>query len=197
VDASDHVTAASTDLEPRPDQSRPHGWLWKLHRRFSRQGAGMHSDAAAAVYGLVVASAVLAVDSGNSVPTWQTTESVIGALLIYWLAETYAHVVTSQDRDTNRAWLGMAARHLREELPLVTTPLWLLAVLGIARLAGASRNAAVTWALVASVALLGWAGGHGAYRAGRRGVAVVVSAALGAAFGAAAILLKAIVHSPH
>lgn len=197
MDASDHGTAARPDLEPQPDQSRPHGWLWRLRRRLAWQGVGIRPNAAAAVYGLVVASAVLAVDSGNSVPSWQTVEAVIGALLIYWLAETYAHVVTSQDRHTSHAWLGLAARHLREELPLVTTPLWLVAVLGIARLAGASRNAAVTWALVASVALLGWAGGRGAYRAGRTGVGIAVSAALGAAFGVAAILLKAIVHSTH
>lgn len=173
------------------------GWRSTLHRWRPHRWLRLRTDTAAAVYGLVVASAVIAVDSGKSVPTWQTVDSMIGALLIYWLAETYAHVITSPDRVSNRAWLRIALRHLTEESPLVLTPLWLVAVLGIARLAGASRNAAVTWSLVAAVGLLAWAGGRGAHRAGRSGIWIVVAGALGGAFGAAAILLKTIVHSAH
>jgi hypothetical protein len=167
-------------------------------RRFRFVRPQTRRNPAAAVYGIVIACAVLAVNSGQNVPTTQTVVSVVGALLIYWFAEAYAVLITSHPETTGaRSWLAKVRHHLFEESPFVTAPLWLIVVEIVARALGASRDGAVYWAMTAGVVLLGVAGGHGAYRSGRRGVWIFVAAFSGVLFGLAAILLKKIVHSTH
>jgi hypothetical protein len=153
---------------------------------------------AAAVYGIVVACAVLAVDSGAAIPTLQTTEAVLGSLLIYWGAETYAHMITTDPRGHGvRVWWVAIREHLAEHSPFMTAPFSLVGVMLLARALGASSNAAVNWALAAGVALLATAGYYGAYRTGRRGTRLVLPTVLGAGFGVVAILLKVVIHSSH
>ena len=167
------------------------------HRHWATMGSRQYNPAAA-VYGVVICSAVLAVDAGLGAPTFSTVESILGALLIYWLAEAYAHLVTSPpEHGGAKAWLFDARTTLGHQSSLVLTPLWLVAVVLLARLAGASPSAADTWALVAGIVLLGAAGARGAIRAGRHGAAVVAVALLGASFGIAAIGLKSLIHSVH
>jgi hypothetical protein len=167
------------------------------HRHWATMG-GKEYNPAAAVYGIVICSAVLAVDAGLGAPTFSTVESILGALLIYWFAEAYAHLITSPpDQGGAKAWLKDARTTLGHQSPLVLTPLWLVAVVLVARLAGASSSTADTWALFVGVVLLGAAGARGAIRAGRHGAAVVAVALLGASFGLAAIGLKSLIHSVH
>lgn len=166
-------------------------------RHWSTLG-GKHYSPAAAVYGIVIGSAVLAVDAGLGAPTLSTVESMLGALLIYWLAEAYAHLVTAPPTNGGaKAWVLDARQTLANQSSLVLAPMWLVAVVLLARLAGASSSAADTWALLVGVVLLGAAGARGAARAGRHGVAVLATALLGASFGVAAILLKTLIHSVH
>jgi hypothetical protein len=123
---------------------------------------------------------------------------MLGALLIYWLAEAYAHLVTKPpEHGGAKAWLLDARQTLRNESSIVLAPLWLVGVVLLARLAGASSAAADTWGLVAGIVLLGAAGARGAARTGRHGMAVLGTALLGASFGVAAILLKSLIHSVH
>jgi hypothetical protein len=157
-----------------------------------------HENPAAAVYGIVIGCAVVAVDAGLGVPTISTVESVAGALIIYWLAEAYAHLVTAPpEHGGATTWLLDARQTLAREAPLVLTPILLVGVLLLARLAGASTTAADTWALIAGIVLLGVAGARGAVRAGQHGRSVVVTSLLGASFGVIAILLKIVIHSAH
>lgn len=157
-----------------------------------------HDNPAAAVYGIVICSAVLAIDAGLGVRTISTVESVAGALIIYWLAEAYAHLVTAPPAQGGaRAWALDARRTLADQAALVLAPLVLIAVLLLTRFAGASPSAADIWALISGIALLGAAGARGAIRAGRTGTSVVAAALLGASFGVAAILLKIVIHSAH
>jgi hypothetical protein len=166
-------------------------------RHWTALGSKRYSPAAA-VYGIVVCSAVLAVDAGLGVPTISTVESVAGALLIYWLAEAYAHLVTAPPAHGGaKAWLLDARHTLGMQASLILTPVWLLGVMLLARALGASPSAADTWALLVGIVLLGFAGARGAVRAGRHGAAVWATALLGAAFGVAAILLKVLIHSVH
>jgi hypothetical protein len=157
-----------------------------------------YENPSAAVYGIVITSAVVAVDAGLNVPTIATVESVAGALIIYWLAEAYAHLVAAPPNSGGvSAWLLDARQTLARESPLVLTPLFLVGVLLLTRLAGASPSAADTWALVAGIVLLGIAGARGAIRAGQHGTSVLATSLLGASFGVAAILLKIIIHTAH
>src|SRR5690348_4489910 len=167
------------------------------HRHWATMGSRQYNPAAA-VYGVVICSAVLAVDAGLGAPTVSTIESILGALLIYWLAEAYAHLVTSPPaRGGAKAWLLDARQTLGKQASLVLTPLWLVGVVLLARAAGASSSRADTWALIFGVVLLGFAGARGAVHAGQRGVSVWATALLGASFGVAAILLKMLIHSVH
>jgi hypothetical protein len=157
-----------------------------------------YDNPSAAVYGIVITSAVLAVDAGLNVPTVSTVESVAGALIIYWLAEAYAHLVAAPpDHGGAKAWLIDARQTLASQAALVLTPIVLIGVLLLARLAGASPSAADTWALLIGIVLLGIAGARGARRAGQHGKSVMATALLGASFGVLAILLKIIIHTAH
>jgi hypothetical protein len=157
-----------------------------------------YDNPSAAVYGIVITSAVIAVDAGLSVPTVSTIESVAGALIIYWLAEAYAHLVTAPpEHGGTKAWMIDARQTLAQQVALVLTPIVLIGVLLLARLAGASPSEADTWALIVGIFLLGFAGARGALRAGQHGKSVVATALLGASFGVVAILLKIVIHTAH
>jgi hypothetical protein len=167
------------------------------HRHWATMG-GRQYNPAAAVYGIVICSAVLAVDAGLGAPTFSTVESILGALLIYWLAEAYAHLITAPpEHGGAKAWLLDARQTLGHQSPLLLAPLWLVGVVLLTRVLGASPTQADTWALIVGIVLLGYAGARGAVRAGRHGVSVVATALIGASFGVASILLKMLIHSVH
>src|SRR6516165_5574682 len=107
---------SSTDVvQPLPNIKERGSHRRRLWRPFHVQ-----YDTASGVYGIVVGAAVLAVDAGLNVPTRETVESVVGVLLIYWLAEAYADLLTESTRESGlRVWFGHAGRHLIEDLPFI------------------------------------------------------------------------------
>src|SRR4051812_19498391 len=120
---SDRMSMVEPEADVRRRRRRLATWF---HR---------HENPAAAVYGIVISSAVIAVDAGLGVPTISTVESVAGALIIYWLAEAYAHLVTAPpEHGGATAWLLDARSTLADEAPLVVTPLLLIGVLLLTRL---------------------------------------------------------------
>ena len=145
-----------------------------------------------AIYGVIVATAVMAAAHGEGV--WRLAVAVLVTLLIYWAAERYAHLMAK------RIILGrpLAGAQLRAELShgweLVTASFLPLAVLIGAHLLGAQLTGSVLAALVCSTGLLvvcGWrVGGEAALGPGRR----LVSAAVAGAFGIGMILLKTLLH---
>lgn len=147
---------------------------------------------AAAIYGVIVSAAVMAVAHAPSAVA--TAVAVLVTLTIYWAAERYARIVAERIHEGHRPrWPA-----LREQLTcgweMITASLLPLGVLLVARLLGADLRTATIWALVSSTVLLCEAG----WRIGRNGrlstLERVASSAVAGVFGVGLILLKAFLH---
>jgi hypothetical protein len=145
-----------------------------------------------AIYGLIVASAVLAVAPRDTVA--RLAWSVLVTLLTYWAAERYAAVLALRiitKRSLTRAELRVELSHGWE---LVTASFVPILVLVVAYAMGAGISGAVVTALASSTALLCFIGWRVAGEA-RMGVRQrLLTAAMAGAFGVLMILLKAQLH---
>jgi hypothetical protein len=137
---------------------------------------------AAGIYGAIITTSILT-SVADKLPTLGLALSVLITLVVYWLAEQYAEVLGQQ---TERGQLPSMAhiRHaLRESWPIVSASFAPLAVLILARLAGASRADAAWAGIGASILLLtyhGWSAGRAAdLRGGRLAATTVTAAVLG------------------
>ena len=144
------------------------------------------------IYGLIVGSAVMAAAQGDAVG--RLAIAVLVTLLIYWLAERYAHVMARRiilGRRLTRPELRMELSHGWE---LVTASYLPLIVLVSTHLLGAGLTGSVLSALVCSTALLclsGWrVGGEAQLELSRR----LLSACFAGAFGVVMIVLKSLLH---
>ncbi|GAA4212800.1 hypothetical protein [Actinocatenispora rupis] len=144
------------------------------------------------VYGVIVSSAVMATSHGASVITVIVT--VLVTLVVYWAAERYARLVAERIHTGRRLGWPDIRRELTARWEIVTASAIPLAVLAVLGLLGVYVTVAVLAALGVSTLLLcvaGWEIGRGGRlsRLERLG-----SAAVTGAFGAAMILLKALLH---
>jgi hypothetical protein len=147
---------------------------------------------AAAIYGIIVSSAVMASAHGDS--ALKLAVAVLATLLIYWAAERFAHVMGEQIVHARELTAGRLRSHLGSGWELVSASFLPLGVLLAAGLLGADVDDAVLAALLCATALLfaaGWkVGGEADLSRSSR----LVSALLSGAFGAAMILLKSLLH---
>ena len=142
---------------------------------------------AAGIYGLVVAASVLAAGSGDKFRN--VVALLVITLLVYWLAEQYAHIL-GHSLAGHRPARGSVLQGLREGWPMVQASYLPVGVIVLSWLLGTSVNTAVNLALTACVIVLfvlGWLGGH---RRGLRLRGKVISAAIAGALGLAMVLLK-------
>ncbi len=154
----------------------------------------MPANLEAAIYGDITVGSVLAVESTRQQTLLGTLAGVIIALLLYWLAHSYAE---------------SAAQRLREGEPLSMTGLWqtmthevaillgaafpLLALL-LAEAAGASlsqANTAAVWTSASAVVLIE---GVAAARSHRSGADRVLQIAFGALLGVGIVALRLLLH---
>ncbi len=163
-------------------------------RGFSRLGLGGSSaeSTAAGIYGVIVASAVMAASHASTAVA--ATLAVLVTLVVYWGAERYARIVAERIHAGHRP----DGRDLRHQLTtgweMVTASFLPLAVLDVSRLLGASLGAALLAGLSCSTLILGIAG----WEVGRDGKLTtrerLASAAVAAAFGGVMIVLKMLLH---
>ena len=148
-----------------------------------------------AIYGLVLATSVLAVsreyDSSNAGLVGVT---VLVTGVVFWLAHVYARVLAtsmSHHRMLSRSEVREALRH---DWPLVevTVPLVLILALGVVDVV--PDDASILAAMLAALVELAAAGAYAARMRGARVGGAVVSAAIVVALGGAVILLKVLVH---
>ena len=144
------------------------------------------------IYGLIVGSGVMAAAQGDAVV--RLAVAVLVTLLIYWVAERYAHVMA------RRIVLGrgLTRSELRRELShgweLVTASYLPLIVLVGTHLLGAGLTGSVLSALVCSTVLLclsGWRVGRAAQLALSQRL---LSTSIAGAFGVVMIALKTLLH---
>jgi hypothetical protein len=166
-----------------------------LEREASPQARRMLAEetrTANGIYGIIVGSAVLVSVHGSTVP--QLAVAVLGTLVIYWVAERYAHVMARRIVHPEALGWPELRRELHHGWELVTASFLPLGVLVGTRALGAEVSTAVVAALVCATVLLSAAGWQVGREAGLSRWARLGSAACGGAFGAAMILLKTLLH---
>ena len=168
---------------------RPRGWASGAMPSVGRD----EESTAAAIYGVIVGSAVMSASHAERVVA--VAVAVLVTLVIYWTAERYARVVAARIHDGHRPSWAQVRHELTHGWELVTAsaiPLIVLVVAG--GVIGTSVYRAVLAALVASTVLLGLAGWEigrdGRLTTGER----LVSACVAALFGVGMVLLKALLH---
>jgi hypothetical protein len=144
------------------------------------------------IYGLIVGSAVMAAAHGDAVG--RLAVAVLITLLIYWVAERYAHVMARRIVLRRRLTRSELRGELSQGWELVTASYLPLIVLVSTHLLGADLTGSVLSALVCSTALLclsGWRVG----REARLGLSQrLLSTSIAGAFGLVMIALKSLLH---
>ncbi|WP_214368689.1 hypothetical protein [Pseudonocardia sp. H11422] len=145
------------------------------------------------LYGLIVASAVMAVasETGSFV---QIVVSVLVTGVVFWLAEVYARVLFEQVRSRSLSTRARIRAAFAGSAGLVWAAVVPLLGLLAAGLLGADPSTAANVGLSVATALLFWLGWVAAGRAGRPRLRRLGSATVTAALGAVMIVLKALLH---
>ncbi len=175
-----------SELRPEEDDGpTPHGPESVLHAAERRM--------ASEIYGLIVASSVLAV--GYSTDGIRgVAGSVLSTLIVYWLAESYAHIMAMRHIRGRRINWRHARHELRTGWPLVSASFIPLLAVIVAGSVGASVSNAQTVGLIAATVLLFISGWISSRNSDLHGIKRLLIALLAAAFGGALIILKAALH---
>ena len=160
----------------------------------SPQGTSRWWDAGrapAGIYGTIVSASVLAAAHEDTV--LEIALGVLFTLLVYWLAERWSELIGSHLRGEPFDW-AHARRVFVRGWPMVQASFGPVIVLVIARLLGASVEAAVNFALWTTIIVLIGLGTLAGRRAGLPPIGVVGSAVFNGFLGVALILLKSLLH---
>lgn len=166
---------------------------WRSWTKAARPSAGPDEEGtAAAIYGVIVSSAVMATAQGMRAVAVDLT--VLVTLVIYWSAERYSRLIAERIHDGRRPTWREVRGQLTRGWELVTASVLPLIVLTLTNAAGADLSTAILAALGCSTVVLciaGWEiGRNGQLTTGER----IVSAAVAGLFGVAMIALKAFPH---
>jgi hypothetical protein len=144
------------------------------HRAGRRRAAG--------IYGAIITASIMAA-AGDSLRTLALALSVLVTLVVYWLAEQYAELLGEQAAHGHVPTWRQVREALGTSWPIVSASFAPLAVLVVARLAGASASDAANVGVGAAIALLtfhGWRAGRAAeLRGWRLGATTAIAAVLG------------------
>jgi hypothetical protein len=157
-----------------------------------------HGNPGATIYGTLVAAALLATEAAGSETVPAMVITILGTLIVYWLAHVYADVIArqalSEGEDPHRLTIRIVGEALIQELGVMIGGALLVVVLVVVSLAGAGRSVAVDAAQLCSIAQLVVWGVFAARRAHLRPVWVVLYALVSAALGVLIGLLKVALH---
>jgi hypothetical protein len=148
---------------------------------------------AAAVYGIIIAGSVMAAGAGHTT-VLQTTAAVVVTVVVYWLAESYAHLLATRIVGESPARLAHLEHRLRSSWRLVTASFLPVGALLVAALFGAGPRDAVTVALLFTTAILAFLGWTAGRRTRQRGLALAASTAASGLIGLVLIVLKLSLH---
>jgi hypothetical protein len=171
--SSDHSTRSGPDLRPL----------------VVRTGG----SAIEAVYGLILATSVIAVSYGAS-DAGRVASAVLVTAVAFSLAHVYAHLLgrgVSEGRGPTRAEIAGA---LREHWSLVAVVVPLGLVLCLGSVGVIPDRAAIVAATAVALVELAAAGAYAAVISGGRPPRVILSAAVALALGLLVVLLKVLVH---
>jgi hypothetical protein len=147
---------------------------------------------AAGIYGLVIGAAVLAATGGDG--SLAVTAAEVGsALVVYWLAETYAEVLGHHATGERLGRTSLVAA-VRRGLAMIELSALPLLALVLARVAGLTLSAATTVALGVTAVLLIGVGLLAGWRLGLTPAARVGTALAAGIAGLLMITLKVTLH---
>jgi hypothetical protein len=147
---------------------------------------------ASEIYGLIIASSVLAASADDD-DIVHVSLSVLVTLVVYWLAESYAHVMALMHARA-AGTMALAVRELRSGWPLVSASFIPLLAVVTSAVLGQQVRTAQTVGMICSTVLLfgsGWIAGRSS---GLTGIRRLLAALIAAGFGLALIGLKAALH---
>jgi hypothetical protein len=152
-------------------------------------------DVAGAIYGLILATSVIAV-SRQYTPhnSGITAVTVVVTATVFWLAHVYTRVMALGAVEHHMPTWAEIRGTLDHEWPLVQAGILPTVVLLLGPLGVLADDTAQDVAIGTCLLELGITGLVVARAAGARGLLVAVSAAVSASFGVIVIVLKTIVH---
>jgi hypothetical protein len=152
------------------------------------------ANLAAAIYGLITVSVLIAAETARSETYPKTVAAVAVAILLYWLSMSYAEFASQRVREGRSLTLGDLVRTMRHELPLlVGASLPLVAVL-ISWAVGAPLDRAddaALWTDVAAIVAIEIIAGVRAALSGRE---LLLQTVVGATLGLLVLALRLVVH---
>src|SRR4051812_4828366 len=151
------------------------------------------SDSAGAIYGTIVAMAVIASAAHDPVRgrAWALT---ISTLIVFWLAHVYAEALAHHLQGDKRLDVPAVRAAMAEELPMLIGPLPCLLLLGLDVIGLVEPAPAVTLALWVGVAqLVGW-GVRYARRQRWSWPVAITTGVLNGAFGVVIVILEVLIH---
>ena len=149
---------------------------------------------AGTVYGTITVAALLAAESSLRDTYPETIGAVIVALLVYWLAHSYAELLGDRLAAHTRLTASGLGRALGRDWAIVRGAGVPLLALLVAWVVGASQEAGVTiglWACVASLLVFELLAG---LRARAQPAELALELCVGAAMGFGVVLLRVILH---
>ncbi|HTU85781.1 MAG TPA: hypothetical protein VMF57_09425 [Solirubrobacteraceae bacterium] len=153
----------------------------------------MRSSLASAIYGTIIVGSLLAVESAQHGTYLRTVGAVLIALLLYWLAHSYAASASGRLRDGDPLTLEGLVHTMAGELPILAGAALPLLALLLAWATGAQLAAAVTaaiWTSAGTILVIEVVAGMRAEQSGRK---FAVQATIGALLGLLIIALRLIV----
>ena len=152
---------------------------------------------AAGIYGAIITAAVMAA-GGASLAATPLAVSVLITLVVYWLAEQYAELLSEPERQGHLPDWAHVRHTFADRWPMVSASFAPIIALVLARLAGATTPSAATVGVAVAIALLtfhGWSAGRAAQLRGWR---LAVATAIAAALGLMIVVLKnVVIHNLH
>ncbi len=146
------------------------------------------------IYGTVTVGALLAAESAKSETYLDTVGGVLIALVIYWLARSYAEFTADRVQRAEPLSVARLGRTLLHELSILLGAAIPLLTLLVWWATGASLGAAVTAAIWASAVVIALIELGAALRAKLTGRELVVQTALGVILGLLVIAMKVVLH---
>ena len=152
-------------------------------------------SAVQSVYGLIVATAVIAI-SRETEPSdaGQAALSMLVTALVFWVAHVYARLLgtaVSRDQGLTKA---AVARAMRENWALVEVAIPLVCILGLGAIGVIPERSALVAATILALMELAAAGAYAAIRHNARPGGTLLSAVFASTLGLCVVLLKVLVH---
>jgi hypothetical protein len=154
----------------------------------------MPANAARVVYGTIVVAVLLAAESPQRETYAETVLAVVVALLLYWLAHSYAESAALRMGERARLTVEEFVRSMVHESPLVLGAAVPLVPLLIWWATGASLTSAVSAAIWTSAGMIVVYELIAGLRAELTGKELIVQVVVGAALGMLVIVLKIVLH---